>query len=42
MIEDRDSITVRAIDREMNIHTRRCMIEILAPERYIAEGGAAA
>lgn len=37
-----DSITVGTIDREANIHIRRCMIEILTPERYIAEGGAIA
>lgn len=40
LIEESGSITVRCIDRETDIHIRRCMIEILTPQRYIAEGGA--
>jgi hypothetical protein len=33
-------VTVKAIDRQPNPWIRRCMIEILTPERYIALGGA--
>lgn len=33
-------VTVRSIDRQPNPWIRRCMIEILTPERYIAMGGA--
>jgi hypothetical protein len=40
LIEHRDAITVRAIDREHDPVLRRCMIEILTPERFIAMGGA--
>jgi hypothetical protein len=35
-----DLLTVRAIDRQANPWVRRCMVEILTPERYIALGGA--
>lgn len=35
-----DLLTVRAIDRQANPWIRRCMIEIMTPERYVALGGA--
>lgn len=35
-----DLLTLRAIDRQPNPWVRRCMVEILTPERYIALGGA--
>ena len=40
IIERRDLLTVRAIDRQTNPWVRRCMVEVLTPERYIAMGGA--
>jgi hypothetical protein len=40
MIERPDSITLSAIDRQENVQVRRCMIEIMTPERYVASGGA--
>jgi hypothetical protein len=42
LVDERTSITIRSIDRETDIHIRRCMIEIMTPERYIAQGGAIA
>jgi len=35
-----DLVTVRSIDRQPNPWIRRCMIEIMTPETYIALGGA--
>lgn len=35
-----DFVTVKSIDRQPNPWVRRCMIEILTPERYVALGGA--
>lgn len=35
-----DLLTVRAIDRQPNPWVRRCMIEMMTPERYISLGGA--
>jgi len=40
MIERPDSITLSAIDRQENVQVRRCMIEIMTPERYVTSGGA--
>lgn len=40
MIERPDSITLSAIDRQENVQIRRCMIEIMTPERYVTSGGA--
>jgi hypothetical protein len=40
MIERPDSITPSAIDRQDNVQVRRCMIEIMTPERYVASGAA--
>lgn len=40
VIENRTSITPRAINRERDPRIRRCLIEILTPERYIALGEA--
>jgi hypothetical protein len=40
MIERREEITPRRIDRERDPILRRCMIEIMTPERYIREGDA--
>jgi hypothetical protein len=33
-------VTVRSIDRQPNPWVRRCMIELITPEKYIAMGGA--
>ncbi|MBV9317044.1 MAG: hypothetical protein JOZ34_06230 [Gammaproteobacteria bacterium] len=35
-----DRITLAMIDHEQNVQIRRCMIEIMTPERYVAQGGA--
>lgn len=40
VIERPESITLAAIDGESNVQVRRCMIEIMTPERYVALGGA--
>ncbi|MBV9461000.1 MAG: hypothetical protein JO141_26315 [Bradyrhizobium sp.] len=40
LIEHPDRITLAAIDGETNVQIRRCMIEIMTPRRYVAEGGA--
>ena len=40
MIEEPDRITLALIDIELNVQVRRCMIEIMTPERYVALGGA--
>ncbi len=40
MIEQPETITLSAIDAEINVQLRRCMIEIMTPQRYVALGGA--
>jgi hypothetical protein len=40
IIERRDLVTVRAIGAARDPQVRRCMIEILTPARFIADGGA--
>jgi hypothetical protein len=40
VIAHKDRITLAAIDAEIDVQIRRCMIEIMTPERYIALGGA--
>jgi hypothetical protein len=40
MIEKPEAVTLAAIDAEPNVQVRRCMIEIMSPQRYIALGGA--
>jgi hypothetical protein len=40
MIEQPEMISVGRIDAETNVQVRRCMIEIMTPQRYIALGGA--
>ncbi len=40
MIEHPDKISLAAIDTETNVQLRRCMIEIMTPQRYVALGGA--
>jgi len=40
MIEQPERITLAAIDAQTNVQLRRCMIEIMTPQRYVAEGGA--
>jgi hypothetical protein len=40
LIEHPERITVEAIDGELDVHIRRCMIEIYKPQRFIADGGA--
>jgi hypothetical protein len=40
IIDDPRTITIAMIDRERDMFVRRCMIEILTPERFIAMGGA--
>jgi hypothetical protein len=40
MIEQPEMISLGRIDAETNVQVRRCMIEIMTPERYIALGGA--
>jgi hypothetical protein len=40
LIEQPGRITVAAIEEERDVQIRRCMIEIITPERYIAEGAA--
>jgi len=40
IIEEPGEITPAAIDVQTNVQVRRCMIEIMTPQRYIAKGGA--
>lgn len=40
IIEEPGEITPAAIDAQTNVQVRRCMIEIMTPQRYIAKGGA--
>ncbi len=40
LIENPSRITARTIDRELDPVVRRCMIDIITPERYIAMGSA--
>ncbi|WP_284262909.1 DUF6745 domain-containing protein [Bradyrhizobium iriomotense] len=40
IIEHKDRITLAAIDEQIDVQVRRCMIEIMTPERYVALGGA--
>ncbi len=40
MIEQPEKITLAAIDAEPDVQVRRCMIEILTPQRFVALGGA--
>jgi hypothetical protein len=40
IIAHKDRITLAAIDEQVDIQVRRCMIEIMTPERYVALGGA--
>lgn len=40
VIERPEQITIADIDRAVSIHVRRCMIERMTPERYIAAGAA--
>jgi hypothetical protein len=40
LIEYPERITLATIDGETNVQIRRCMIEIMTPRRYVAEGGA--
>jgi len=35
-----ERITLTMIDQEQNVQIRRCMIEIMTPERYVRQGGA--
>jgi Domain of unknown function (DUF6745) len=41
IIEQPDRITLSSIDDELDVQVRRCMIEIMTPQRYVAQGGAA-
>jgi hypothetical protein len=41
MIERPEEITLEKIDAATNVQVRRCMIEIMTPQRYVALGGAA-
>jgi len=40
LIAQKEAITLGAIDAESNVQIRRCMIEIMTPQLYIARGGA--
>ena len=40
LIERPEEISIQAVDNEPDIRVRRCMIEIMTPERYVANGGA--
>jgi hypothetical protein len=40
LVEHPERITLKMIDNEQNVQIRRCMIEIMTPERYVARGGA--
>jgi hypothetical protein len=39
VIEQPEQITLASIDAESNVQVRRCMIEIMTPQRYVALGG---
>lgn len=41
LIERPERITPSVIDAEDNVQVRRCMIDIMTPERYVAVGGVA-
>jgi len=41
IIERPEQITLEAIDAASNVQVRRCMIEIMTPQRFVALGGAA-
>jgi hypothetical protein len=38
IIEQPEEITARMVERQNNILIRRCMIDIMTPERYVASG----
>ena len=40
IIEQPERITLASIDGESDVQIRRCMIEIMTPQRYVALGGA--
>jgi hypothetical protein len=40
LIEQRDRIDVRSIDLVTDPHIRRCMIDIMTPQRFVESGGA--
>jgi hypothetical protein len=40
IIERPERITLASIDDELDVQVRRCMIEIMTPQRYVALGGA--
>jgi hypothetical protein len=40
LIEQPEQISMQAIDKEPDNRVRHCMIEIMTPERYVANGGA--
>jgi hypothetical protein len=40
VIDRPEGISLASIDAEQNVQVRRCMIEIMTPERYVALGGA--
>jgi len=40
IVEQPDGITLAAIDDQPDVQVRRCMIEIMTPQRYVALGGA--
>jgi hypothetical protein len=40
LIQQKGAITLATIDAESNVQVRRCMIEIMTPQRYVALGGA--
>jgi hypothetical protein len=41
IVEQPERITLQSIDDELDVQVRRCMIEIMTPQRYVAQGGAA-
>lgn len=41
IIEQPEKVTLASIDGESNVQVRRCMIDIITPQRYVALGGAA-
>ena len=40
IIERSEQISTHAIDKEPDVRIRHCMIEIMTPQRYVANGGA--
>jgi hypothetical protein len=38
VIDHPETITARSVERERNVHVKRCMIDIMTAERYIATG----